>query len=273
MKRAWILGIGLSLGACGDDPEVFGPYDDENVAVIGTSPGEDTTDNPVIVVRTPDGDCIAIANDICVPVADDGEWCERDGGPTDVVIVDGEVAATVCYPPAQDGRVTTVSDAAQGDIDIVQNANGTAVIFDEDLNGQPIVGDVSVDGNNVSIFGNGPENTIIDGDVVISGNNVRIRGVTITGNLTIGLNSAAVLLSRVYGNVEITKNNTIFVDNDVYGNVSVTANNTLLIGNDVQGTWSITGSNSVCDGNAAFTDPDGDYEVDSDERGDALPCD
>lgn len=269
MKRAWVVAVGLSLVACGDDPGIYDAYDDENVTVLGTR----SSDDYVVVARAPGDDCIDVGGDACIRVDEDSDWCGGKGGPVDVVIVDGEVVETVCYRPTDGRRVLTVNADTQGDINVVQSANNTAIVFDDDLNGTPFAGNISIDGNNVAIYGNGPDATIIDGDVVVSGNNVRIRGVTITGNLTIELNNAAVLLSRIHGNVTIAKNNTVFVENDVFGDVSVTANNTLLVGNDVQGAWRMDGNGSTCTANYAFSDaPEPDYRVDDDEVGAALTC-
>ena len=230
MKRARLLAMGLALVACDHDRGLFDDYDDGNVAVIGDN--QVTLSGPV-----GPGDCVRVSETLCVPVETDGSWCERQGGPVDVVVVDGVAVEVVCYPPADDdARPTVVVDGStQGDIEVTQNANNTTVVFDESLNGVPFVGDVSVDGNNVAIYGNGPDNTIIDGDVVITGNNVRLRGVAVTGNLTVSLNKASVVLSRIHGDVLIAKNGTVFVENDVYGSFTSTSNGNLYVGNDVQG--------------------------------------
>lgn len=270
MKRITALVVGLIVAGCGDDDHgLYDSYDDGNVSVLGD-------DSVTVSGPIGSGDCIAISSDVCVDVdRDDSTWCERDGGPADVIMVDGVAIEVVCYPPADDASRSTVTidGTTTGDIDIVQNANNTTVTFDDSLNGTPFVGDVSLDGNNVALYGNGPDNTIIDGNVVVTGNNVRIRGVTITGNLTIILNSAAIVLNRVYGNVEIAKNNTIFAQNDVYGNFTSTANNELYVDNHVQGTWSVSDGGAVCDDNFAFSDTNGNHVIDDGEGGASLGCD
>jgi hypothetical protein len=252
---------------CDHDRGLFDPHEDENVAVIG---------DDAVTVSGPvgSGDCVQVSENLCVPVDTEGGRCEREGGPVDVIVVDGVVVEVVCFPPADDAdRATvTVDGNTQGDIDVVQNANNTTVVFDESSNGVPFAGDVNVDGNDVAIYGNGPDNTIIEGDVVISGNNVRLRGVTIAGNLSITLNSAAVVLSRIHGDVLITKNGTVFVENDVYGDFTSTSNGNVLVGNDVQGAWSVGGNGSACDENTAFTDGDGSHGIDDGELGDPLVC-
>ncbi|MEZ0312922.1 MAG: hypothetical protein ACAI38_14195 [Myxococcota bacterium] len=267
MKRAHLMLLGIALVGCDDDRGLYDDHQDETVAVIGDN--EVTLSGPV-----GSGDCVQVSDSLCVPVDTEGSWCEREGGPVDVVLVDGVAVEVVCYPPADDEeRPTVIVDGATvGDVDVAQNANNTTVVFDDALDGVPFVGNVSVDGNNVSIYGNGPDKTIIDGDVVITGNNVRLRGVTITGNLSITLNSAAVVLSRIHGDVLITKNGTVFVENDVFGAFTSTSNGNLYVGNDVQGAWSITGNGSTCDENNAFADGDADHQIDDGELADPLVC-
>ncbi len=267
MKRARLLLLGFALVGCDDDRGLYDDYADANVAVIG---------DDVVTLSGPvaSGDCVQVSETLCVPVDAGGAWCERQGGPVDVIVVDGEAVEVVCYPPATDDeRPTVIVDAASaGDIEVAQNANNTTVVFDASLDGVPFVGNLSVDGNNVSVYGNGPDNTIIDGDVVITGNNVRLRGVTITGNLSITLNGASVVLSRIHGDVLISKNGTVFAENDVYGDFTSTSNGNLYVGNDVQGVWSISGNGSTCDENNAFADGDGDHHIDDGELGDSLVC-
>lgn len=267
MKRVHLLLLGLALAGCDHERGLYDDHEDANVAVIGDN--EVTLSGPVGA-----GDCVQVSENLCVPVETDGTWCEREGGPVDVVVVDGVAVQVVCYPPSDDpARPTvTVDGASAGDIEVAQNANDTTVIFDAALDGVPFVGNVSVDGNNVSIYGNGPDKTIIEGDVVITGNNVRLRGVTITGNLTITLNSAAVVLSRIHGDVLITKNETVFVENDVYGSFTSTSNGNVYVGNDVQGAWDISGNGSSCDENSAFTDGDADHLIDDGELGAHVVC-
>jgi hypothetical protein len=103
-----------------------------------------------------------------------GAFCERDGGPYDIIVVDGEVVDVICYPPADDGQTTVVD--GDGDIAVPQNENNTTVTFDEATDGTPIEGDLVIDGNNVAVYGNGIDETVILGNVVLDGNNVRLRG-------------------------------------------------------------------------------------------------
>lgn len=253
--------------------DVYADYEEERVAVIGT----DSAGTPVAgsAAATPDS-CVLAGQD-CVEAEPGGEWCEREGGPYDVVIVDGEVVEVICYPPPGDGEgpEVVVSDPQQGDVEIPQNANDTAITFDESTNGTPIVGNLTLDGNNVSVYGNGPDETVIDGDVIIEGNNVRLRGVTVTGDVVVRLNNASVVLCRILGDLILegeSTNNSVLAANDVFGRVGAPSNGNTIVGNDVQADFDVTGHNNTCDENRAFTDADEDQAIDDGEIGDALTC-
>jgi hypothetical protein len=162
-----------------------------------------------------------------------------------------------------------------GDIDIVQMANRTTVTFDPATDGMPIKGNIAVDGNNVAIYGNGPDNTIIDGNVVLDGNTVRLRGVTITGDLIIRKNRAAVVLCRVLGNVVLetkSTNGSVFAENDIWGDFTSDSNGNVFVANDVLGGWKHAGNGNTCDDNYGFADADSDNIVDDDEHGKLLTC-
>lgn len=289
----------LILGlACSDDdrgsrlPEGYGDYADENVTAIGAGgssqggsaadggPNEgDVVESTPVLVGTPAGSGeVCFSDTLCeVSYTEDTDWCERSGGPVDIIYVDGEAVETICYPPANDPDrpVETIDSNREGDIEIAQMANRTTVLFSDDTDGQPFVGDISVDGNNVAIYGNGADATIIDGDVALDGNNVRLRGVTITGDLILRKNNVAVVLCRILGNVVLeteSTNGSVFAENDIFGSFSSDSNGNLLVGNDVLGDWTVTGNNTVCDRNHAFADDDADELVDDTERGALLEC-
>ncbi len=266
----------VPLVACGPrhvaaDGDVQTAHDENRTAVIGTDSDGNRVGGSTSgqLVR---GDCVEVGAE-CVVVESGGDFCEREGGPSDAIVVDGEVVEVVCYPPPEEGAPEVVVDSDQdGDLDVPQNANNTTVTFDVDTDGTPIEGDITVDGNNVAIYGNGPEHTIIQGDVVLDGNNIRIRGVTIDGNLTITKNNQAAVLVVVTGDVLIEGNNTVFTASDVYGNLTVTQNNVVLVQNRVQGTFDAAGGNATCTANEAFSDEDDDGVITESEVGDALTC-
>jgi hypothetical protein len=272
----------------------FADHEDDNINVIGVDnphdnptsgdgdgDGDDVPESPVLVGSFgPDpGDVEVCATEtLCtVPPVDESGWCEREGGPVDLIYVDGVLVDTICYPPADDAErpVETVTDAS-GDIDVAQNANNTTVVFDEATDGVPLVGDIVVDGNNVAIYGNGPDSTIIDGNVSLDGNNARLRGVTITGDLILSKNNVAIVLTRILGNVQLSgtaTNNSVFAENEIFGSFTSDSNNNILVGNAVLGEFAHTGNNNVCDRNYAFDDLDADQSIDEGEAGDPLNCD
>lgn len=274
VTAAALAGAGCTQRRLAASGDVQTPYEEDRTTVIGTD-----SDGGQVAGSTPEdltaGDCVIVGDgDNCVVVDEDGTFCEREGGPSDAIVVDGEVVEVVCYPPPKEGAPEVVVDSDQdGDLDVPQNANNTTVTFDEDTDGTPIEGDIVVDGNNVAIYGNGPENTVIAGDVTLDGNNVRLRGLTIDGNLTITKNNQAVVLVVVTGDVLISGSNDVFTASDVYGSLTVEQNNVVLVSNRVQGAWTIEGNNPDCTANVAFTDDNDDRVISDDEVGDALPCD
>jgi hypothetical protein len=298
--RTLTLGTLAIVAACSDDHgarvlaepgDPFGNHAQGNVNVIGADEaagssqpsGGDVGTGDVLVGSPSDGDVttteICVSDSLCEEpgIADSG-FCEREGGPVDLIYVDGELVETICYPPAEDPErpLEVVSGTMPGDIEVAQNANRTTVVFDPATDGTAIEGDVFVDGNNVAIYGNGPDATILDGEVVIDGNNTRLRGVTITGDLVLRKNRVAIVLCRILGNVRLetmSTNGSVFAENDVFGSFTSTSNGNLIVGNDVMGDFVNEGSGNVCDRNTAFTDLDGDQRVGQDELGASLACD
>ena len=294
----------LVLAACGSsggdghpgtlkEGDPFQPYESGNVSAIGdTDPdaepasgsGGSTPESPVLV-GAPAGDVregeigeVCVEDGLCeVPDVESSGFCERDGGPVDLIYVDGKVVETICYPPADDPKrpLEVIDTATPGDVEVVQNANKTTVVFGEETNGVPIEGNVKVDGNNVAIYGNGPDQTTLDGDVELDGNNVRMRGLTITGDLIIKKNNVAVVLCRILGNVRLetkSTNGSVFAQNEVWGDFTSDSNGNLFVSNAVLGKWEHTGNGNTCDGNHMFADADGDETIDDAERGELLSC-
>ncbi|MDH5672572.1 MAG: hypothetical protein OEZ06_10515 [Myxococcales bacterium] len=262
----------------------FANAQEENINVIGAPPqdgdvGPDGTTEGQVLVGTPDGSAdgteICFSDTLCEVVSTEVDWCEREGGPVDLIYIDGVLVETICYPPAEDPDRPLEEISGSGDIDIAQMANKTTVVFDESTNGEPLEGDITVDGNNVSIYGNGPDNTIIDGDVTLDGNNTRLRGVTITGDLILRKNTVAIVLCRILGNLRLetmSTNNSVVAETDVFGDFTSDSNNNLFVGNDVLGNWEHTGNGNTCDRNASFNDDNDNQLVDDGERDGDLSC-
>jgi hypothetical protein len=246
------------------------------------APYEATPEDSVIVTKdgTYVGPTDAIYKDDSIAVGEEtlkmkeGKFCSDENAKMDVIVVDGEVVETVCYPVQTDKssdnskeNPTTLVTTQKGDINIPKNANNTVVLFDEETDNHTIDGDVTVNGENVTIYGNGSDKTIIDGNLEITGNNARVRGVTVTGNVSITHNNTAFLFSVVEGNLTISDNNVTVAATDVFGDMTVTGNNAVLVQNRVQGSWDIQGSGPQCDGNYSFTDKNEDLSVSSSEIG------
>ncbi|MGB0679673.1 MAG: hypothetical protein ACPGUV_08435 [Polyangiales bacterium] len=271
-RRLAALTLALGLMACGDDGpkeveptgDAFADYEDGRVSVIGTDP-DGVSGAASAALQS--GDCVVIG-DSCQTAAELG--CQGDD-PIDVVVDNGQVVDVLCYGDVD--QPTVVVDSSQtGGIDVPQNDNGAVLVFDAALDGQPIQGDLSIDANNVTLYGNGPENTIIEGDLVLTGNNTRVRGVTVTGNVTVTLNNASLVLTQVRGNLRLEQNNATIASCQVFGNIESESNNHILTDNGVGGALQLGGNGYQCGSNYAFIDANDDFIVTDDERGATLSC-
>ena len=267
-----LIGV-VSLCACEDthlareDP--YQDFEDMDVTVIG---GDEEV--PIATGELTDEDCLQVTETDCVPVDRDGRYCKTDTGPADVIVVDGQVEEVVCYEDT-DGTAGTsrvLDGNNDGNIDIPQQDNGAVITFDPSTDGKPIVGDVVIDGNNVTFYGNGPDKSIIEGNLLITGNNARVRGIRVTGNVTMDLNTAAFVLSVVEGDLIVNYNNCLIAENDVFGNIEINGNNTIAVGNSVAKNFENNGDNTICQNNFHFADNDGDKIVADAEIGDAISC-
>lgn len=234
----WALFLVTSgaLVACGgDEAEPGGPAPDkfgsaEGVTtVIGDGKGG-------TAYVTPDGkeECIDIVGECVKPQDKCG-----DGQRADVIVdSEGKVVEVVCYPA--DDEAPTVNE--DGDVDLDKENNGV-VSVDE------IQGNVTADGNNVTVYGDGPDSSVIGGNVTATGNNFSMRGVTVKGNVDVTANNGTLVLSVIEGDVVYTGNNFVMAETVVLGNVKITGNNAKLLGNSIGGTLEINGKEALCDGN------------------------
>jgi len=269
-----LVAAGTWLGGCGDDDAagvevVEAPGDDvgfrgDNTSVVVVG------DNTYVVTGDPGNECVEIEGQ-CIDVGD-GQHC-GDNAQVDVVVVDGEVVDVICYPEPEGTSIEEVERDADGNGEVPQDANGTVVVFDPATDGEPIDGDIDMQGERIAIVGNGVDETIIDGNVHFQSNNSRVRGVTITGNLTYGINSnnSAASFCKVYGNLEVDSNEFVGSNCIVFGNVRVSGNGATLVNIGVGGEWDVNAS-ALCDGCYSFDDADGDFDVTEEEEGEALTC-
>lgn len=276
-----MMGFAPVFAACGDD-EVSGGWTIEEGDGSATDYGSDTvvvvtpgnSDTSVIVTGNPDR-CVDIG-DACVDLEDaTGHYCGDDGAQADVVVVDGEVVEVICYPPASDGSdIRETQTDENGTTQVPQTESGTIVVFPEETDGEAIVGDIHIDAERTTIFGNGPDRTIIDGNLSVLSNNSRVRGVTVTGEASYGDNSnnSAISFCRIEKSLTVTSNGFSALNCQVFGDVNVSGNGASLTNIGVQGEWMVS-DGTVCNGCYSFEDANADFLVQPEEFGDEILCD
>lgn len=243
------VALAPALAACGSDEAEIGPADKFGAGAGTTTVVGDGAGGAAFV--TPGaGECLDVKGE-CVKPADK---CGADGRADVIVDSSGKVLEIVCYPAGD----TAPTVEQKGDVDL-DKQNGGVVAIDGAADGVDVEGNVSSKGNNVTVYGAGPDVSVIGGNVDADGNNFSARGVTVKGNVVIDANNGTIVLSVVEGNIEYTGNNFVLAETTVLGNVKIIGNNARLVGNRIHGTLEIDGQNTVCDGNV-------------DENGAAIGC-
>jgi hypothetical protein len=258
-----LIGFGVFAACGGDDGAVQGdntPYtsDPNKSVVVGGSTPSDAQVGTTGCVTLPDGRCV------------DAEKC-KDGERRDVIVDSaGKIVDVVCYPANSNPPVIE----QQGDVDLSKTDNGGVVAIDGAADGVDITGNVTSAGNNVVVYGEGPDVSVIGGNVTATGNNFSMRGVTVQGNVEIGGgNNAAMVLCVVHGNIKIVGNNNVVADCDVLGDIIIEGVNNTIVANHVGGQIIVTDAkNDVCDGNKKWTDANSNKVFDAGEAGEALTC-
>lgn len=260
-KLSLLALLTLVLAACSSDDNATSrvPWNDNETTVIGQT-------GDVSAYQTPSGDgCLIDADTAEVTCIQPQVTC-TDETTADVVVDEaGNLLDVVCIPPDVDA--VEAIDLQDGEID--QTSNSTALVFEQD---GVYEGDLAVDGNNVVLYGLGPDEAQIDGDLHVTGNNAIIRGITITGDLRLDKNNAVVVYCRVLGDVYLDKNNTRMSGCEVHGKVIVNDNNTALYGNRIAGGIENGGQGTTCEDNVSFDDANDDGVVQDEELGDPLSC-
>jgi hypothetical protein len=262
-KALFVGTLALSVYGCGDG----GSRSHSVPWETGTRVIAD--DRSINEVATPTGDeCLDVetgTRTLCIKPQD-----ECGGNAADVLLdADGKLLDIVCYPPAATLSVEEL-DAHQGMV--AQNQNNAVIALDNVSDGADIEGDVSIDANNVVLWGEDPATALISGDVHVDGNNIIVRGVHIQGGVSVVKNNATFVHCVVEGDVVIEGNNTVFVGCDVFGKISVKGNNTHLAGNHVVGGISDGGKNTQCEENVSASDTDADGQIEPAELGAPLSC-
>jgi hypothetical protein len=251
----------MTMYACSDseDDSKLGVHEEGLTVLVGAEDEETVFDTPS------GGDCIEVADDVCVKPQD---RC-GDKSRTDVVVSStGQVIEVVCYGHPNTVDVVLPDDA----VTEVTLGNNEALLIDDHDDGPDVTGNVFVDGNNAIVYGSSPATSIIGRDLVIAKNNVSVRNVTVAGNVVVDGNNAALVHCVVAGDLILNGNNAVVADCTVFGNVFINTNNTRFVGNLVQVAPVVTGNNTMCDGNVAFTDANDDGVVADDEVGDPFVC-
>jgi hypothetical protein len=244
-----------------------------NTTVV-TTPGSEGKD---VIVTGDAKECVDVEG-TCVDLDEakktGGQYCGDPDSQADVIVVDGEVVDVICYPPKDDGTDIQEADTDEGgNVDVPQTSSGSVVTFNEKTDEVPIKGDINIDAERTTLYGNGPSKTIIDGKITVSSNNARIRGMTVTGNVEFtGIaNNSALSFCRIEGDLNVKANGFTASNCQVFGKVQVTGNGALLMNIGVQGDWDIDPS-AECHGCYSFSDESGDLLVQDDEIGDDLTC-
>ena len=198
---------------------------------LDTGPGG-TTDGDGIVVLSPvptgtrtlslDGD---ITGDVTVEM---GEAELRE-----IAIAGDSTGAGIMAEVDYDftGSVVEVSvDTPVADILAGLAASDTILLF---RSGTYLLGDVRMEGSNVTLFGEGGIGGVveIDGNLTVSGSRNRIRGAIVTGDLVVDGSSAGMSFSTVLGATTVTGSGATLLWNELCGAASVTGSGATAVGN------------------------------------------
>ena len=257
MLHIWILAPALALGvSCGGDgvdpDQPFGettvvvvvnpaPNDGNTVtapASVGTEiagididadpGGGGVTDDTGLAVM---GDLDAGELDLVFPGAALSFTIQTEGDVYDLSVAhDGSQVALYPGFPIRygvGGDILTI--ATDGDATEALNTDGTIVFFEDGVH----VGDLVIEGENVILFSNrfDGEPVVVDGNIEVRGGNVRIRGVTITGDLTVFGNEFGMSFSVVQGQTQLNGQAISFLRNVFCQGVNVPSSNAALYGN------------------------------------------
>jgi len=262
-KIVLLLALGTGLGsACGSEQHLLRlPYDPDKTAIIGRV---DEADGLVTnhVVTTPNGDECIDLDDVCATPQSE---CGDDGAADVLLDESGAVVDVICYPTQG-----VAIERAEGDL--AQVGNNVVLVLDDVADGVDVAGDVTIDGNNVTLYGHGPETSVIGGDLNIDKNNALVRGVTVEGNVTIDKNNPSIVNCVIEGDLTIRGNNVSIALCEVWGKLTIEGNNAVLVGNHFASAPVIKGQNTVCNSNRHFVDENDDHAISQDELGDTVAC-
>jgi hypothetical protein len=250
--------VTASLAACGGDDPIDSPFGATTIFVVVNPPENagNTADVPatfgtlqagVRVDAEPGGAAVTDVTGLAIledDLAAGDVDLVLDGGPaiaghidSDGDVYDVAVAydgnAAQLYPGfpihyAVGGEIIEI--ASDADATIALNTDNAIVFFEEGVH----VGNLVIEGGNVILFGQGfPETSVlIDGSVEVRGGKVRLRGVTITGNLSVFGNEFGMSFSVVRGTAQLNGQGIAFLGNVFCGGANVPSSNAALFDNE-----------------------------------------
>ena len=249
-----------STASCSSSEGDDYPYAPNQTVVIGSADedvGKSDPDAPELSGVTPVRTATTSSTELCL---DDGKKCATpkskcgDGATADVIVgPDGEVLSIVCYPN-KDYEVVTLGDT----VEEPELGNNVVAVIDGSDDGVDVEGDLLIEGNNVIVWGDGPEASVIGGNLEVIKNNAIVRGVRIQGDAILRKNNTALVHCVIEGDLLVIGNNNSLALCEIWGDVIIDGLNTVLVSNLVAGDQPVAGKNLRCNDNHRFTDVDGD---------------
>ncbi|MCC6748226.1 MAG: hypothetical protein IT371_11235 [Deltaproteobacteria bacterium] len=267
----------LAHAGCGSS----GPIVDPNGADTADYTGDGTVNvvladgSGFVVTGTLGSGCVDVGGQCLDIPTIKQQQCGDPNAQADIVVVQGKVVKVICYPPKSSGvSIEQVGVAGSGGTEIPQNKGHVVITFGDATDGKPIQGNVRLDGEKVTLFGNGIDKTILDGNLNLASNGSHTRGLTVKGNVTFEKNSnnSTLAFCKVTGDLIVESNDVSVIACQVFGNVVVRGNGVTLIDVGVGGQLKVEGNGPTCSGLYAFKDGSGDGVVQPSERGAPLSC-
>lgn len=253
MRR--LLYFSIVLAACGDDSS-DGPFGPSTI-IVAVNPPANTgnTATPPASVGTmqadievnadPGGSAVTDATGLAVITEDldpGNVSLVLGGGPSvsgsitsegdvyDYAIAYNGTAAQLYpgFPIRYSVGGTVVQIASDADATSALSTDSTVAFFDEGSH----VGDLKIEGSNVVLFGATDVPVVIEGNVEVRGSNVRLRGVTITGNLSVFGNGFGMSFSVVRGATQLNGQSIAFLGNVFCGGATVPSSNAAVFDNE-----------------------------------------
>lgn len=249
-----LLALGLSvLPSCSDpDGTVATPYLPGVMVVVGEVEGGELTTIGACQQR----DCEAFE-----------DHCSATDAADVIVGPDGDVVDVLCYRQrvnVQEIRTEAVSSARAGD--------NTVLVFDGFIDGVDVDGDLTMDGEAATVYGQGPSLSIVGGTLEVEEAGAIVRGIRIQEDVTISQDDVKLTFCAIDGDLTITGDNVTVAVCDLFGEVRVLGDGAILVDNRTQQAPIVTGADALCDQIQAFSDENDDFRVQADEVGNDFSC-